>query len=92
MVNLAEEVETAALAAIPGADCDAMPRRARVAGPPMSGTPDRYTVRRGEAHLWTVWDTHRDQAVVGGEALSEAAARALARRLNDAYRNLYPDR
>jgi len=53
--------------------------------------PDRYTVRR-EGDLWTVWDTHRDEAVGGGEALAETAARDLARRLNEACRSLYPDR
>jgi len=56
-----------------------------------STTPDRYTVRR-EGDLWTVWDTHRDEAVVGGEALAESAARDVARRLNEAYRSLYPER
>ena len=57
---------------------------------PTSG-PDRYTVRRSETGLWAVWDTRRDEPVFGGETLSEAAAREMARRLNEAYRRLHPD-
>jgi len=58
----------------------------------LSSTPDCYAIRRGEGDLWTVWDTHRDEAVVGGEALAETAAFGLARRLNEACRSRYPDR
>jgi len=48
---------------------------------------DRYVIRAtGEPQRWCVWDTHRDALVFGGEDLTEDEARAMARRLNEAYR------
>jgi len=54
-------------------------------------TPDRYAVRPSEGGRWAVWDTRRDEPVAGGEGLTEAAARDLARRLNEAYRRSQRD-
>lgn len=52
---------------------------------------DRYTVRSAEDE-WCVWDTARDEIVFGAERLIEGRARALARRLNEAYRGITQDR
>jgi hypothetical protein len=54
---------------------------------------DRYEVRQGEQPgEWKVWDTLTDTVVFGGESTTESAATDLARRLNDAWRRLYPNR
>ena len=52
---------------------------------------DRYTVRSAEID-WCVWHTLRKSIVFGAERLVEARARALARRLNEAYRRALPNR
>jgi hypothetical protein len=53
---------------------------------------DRYEIRQGERPgEWKVWDTHTDTVVFGGENMTETAATDLARRLNEAWRSLYPD-
>jgi len=38
-----------------------------------------------------VWDTHGDAVVFGGEDMTDDEARAMARRLNDAYRRSVRD-
>ena len=54
---------------------------------------DRYEVRHGERPgEWKVWDTRTDAVVFGGESMTETAATDLARRLNEAWRRLYPNR
>jgi hypothetical protein len=54
---------------------------------------NRYVVTAaGTVDQWTVWDTMRDAPVFGAEEVSEERAYEVARRLNDAYRRLYPKR
>jgi hypothetical protein len=48
---------------------------------------DRYRVHPTEDD-WYVWDTARGEIVFGAERLMEGRARALARRLNEAYRSI----
>jgi len=48
---------------------------------------DRYIVHPAEDD-WCVWDTARDEILFGAERLMEGRARALARRLNEAYRGI----
>ena len=56
-------------------------------GPPKTGSDRRYVIRpAGNPDRWCVWDTRRAAIVFGGDDLTEIAARALARRLNEAYR------
>jgi hypothetical protein len=40
---------------------------------------------------WCVWDTLRDELVFGAERVTEGQARALARRLNEAYRQVHQE-
>jgi len=48
---------------------------------------NRYVIQPiDQPDRWCVWDTHRDVVVFGGEDLTEIEARAMAQRLNDAYR------
>jgi hypothetical protein len=49
---------------------------------------DRYAMRPADP-VWCVWDTLRDELVFGAERVTEGQARALARRLNDAYRQVH---
>ena len=50
---------------------------------------DRYAGRPAESG-WCVWDTLRDERVFDAERMTEGQARALARRLSDAYRRACP--
>jgi len=50
---------------------------------------DRYVARPTGAD-WGVWDTLRDELVFGAERMTEGQARALACRLNEAYRRIGP--
>ena len=53
---------------------------------------DRYVIRRtGQPGRWCVCDKHDNAVVFGGEDLSEVEARAMARRLNEAYRRSIMD-
>ena len=53
---------------------------------------DRYVIRSASTSgRWCVWDMHADAVVFGGEDLSQDEARAMARRLNDAYRRSMRD-
>jgi hypothetical protein len=51
---------------------------------------DRYVVRpASHSGRWLVSDTTRNEPVFGAEALSEDLACRVARRLNEAYRQLH---
>jgi len=52
----------------------------------------RYVIRPiSSPGRWCVWDTHGDAVVFGGEDVTEAEARAMARRLNDGYQRSMRD-
>jgi hypothetical protein len=53
---------------------------------------DRYVIRPiSSVGRWRVWDTHSDAVVFGGEDMTDDEARAMARRLNEAYRRSVRD-
>ena len=53
---------------------------------------DRYVIRPiSIPGRWCVWDTHGDAVVFGGEDMTDDEARAMARRLNNAYRRSVRD-
>jgi hypothetical protein len=58
----------------------------------MSDGDDRYVIRPASdaPDRWDVWDTLRDRPVYGARELPEERARDVARRLNEAYRRLFP--
>jgi hypothetical protein len=53
---------------------------------------DRYVIRPiSSPGRWCVWDTHSDAVVFGGEDMTDDESRAMARRLNEAYRRSVRD-